>query len=415
MGDTIGPRGLQVPDLEEVQKENYKAALQACRSIDKVIYGDVSVKERGKKYIPVYFRLSYLTLMFSEVRVDMSKAENLIAEGKEKEALQLIRQAVEKMDKYRDILENSDKIFESWPTPPARYDAKKSWKEVKFYGEGAGNENMAGVKYEKLKQELASFEGNMDVLRSGINAKVKSKELLNKPLPVVTAKMTEKVITVDGNADEKCWEDAVWQKDFVYHNKLQYGRNPTKAACAYDKENLYFFFKGDVLQEGFPRAESNSPDKWVPTDSYFEIMISPDVLKGYFQIYVNPRGVIGDVYYELPPEKAEKIKNISDAQAAAVGEEVKYPRPQSHSSWESKVKAGVKVGDNYWQVEMAVPFSSLKTGNFSDIKEPENGSEWKVNLCRSIPKTSMFLPEYINLSRSGFGDYMDFVKLEFLK
>ncbi|MGB9677377.1 MAG: sugar-binding protein, partial [Candidatus Ratteibacteria bacterium] len=149
-------------------------------------------------------------------------------------------------------------------------------------------------------------------------------------------------IKIDGEIEEDVWRDLRketnfykfdWNKTNPYLSSQQ-----TEFSAFYDKENIYFSVK--CYEENIKnlRTEQKTGGH-VWNDDCIEIFVQP-CGTDYFQFVVNPLGE-------------------------------KYDNKGLVERW----KAKGKIFDNFWQVEVSIPFSMF--GRY-----PKDGEIWGFNICR---------------------------------
>ncbi|MDH4158419.1 MAG: carbohydrate binding family 9 domain-containing protein [candidate division Zixibacteria bacterium] len=174
------------------------------------------------------------------------------------------------------------------------------------------------------------------------------------PNPKLTASKATGHIKVDGRLTEADWVKAAKAGNFCEHYPGDQTKPPveTEAYLTYDEDNLYVAF---VCYDdpGAVRASVCERDR-IPNDDYIRFCLDTygDAVSAYV-FHVNPYGIQRDAIW-----------------ASNGGEEIGYDL-----IWES---AGI-VTDSGYQVEMAIPFQSLRFSRDED-------QVWKVDFCRFRPR-----------------------------
>lgn len=168
--------------------------------------------------------------------------------------------------------------------------------------------------------------------------------------PSITIPFIAKQIIIDGELNEDFWKEAAVAYNFVETNPGDQIKPlvESKALIAYDEKNLYV----SLIAYDDPstiRASLSDRDN-IFKDDYFGIMLDTygDQSWGY-ELFVNPYGIQGDLRMNSNGEEEMSFDIV----------------------WESMGK----ITDSGYQVEIAIPFASLR---FPD-KEVQN---WRVNFWR---------------------------------
>ena len=171
------------------------------------------------------------------------------------------------------------------------------------------------------------------------------------PAPEVTLRATKSPPVLDGVLDEVCWtEDALRLTGFTYNRAPVEPADPqTVVRVVYDRDNIYFAF--ECLEPLIDELVANTPNRdgqvWV--DDCVDFFIDPEADgKAYYQLAVNPRGVLMDIRW-----------GTEDKDFNAVG-----------------YRAGSSRADDRWIVELAFRWDDF-------ILSPAVGSTWRMNFCRN--------------------------------
>ena len=196
-------------------------------------------------------------------------------------------------------------------------------------------------------------------------------------LPHVTLVRTENPPVIDGFLDDNCWaEEAVLLTDFTYnHTPVELADPQTMVRVVYDEDNIYFAF--ECLEPYIDNIVANAPNRdgqvWV--DDCVDFFIDPEADgRAYYQLVVNPRGVLMDIRW-----------GTADKDFNAIGYQSGYSR-----------------GDDRWIVELAFRWDDF-------ILSPSVGDTWRMNFCRNrLPgqggsSTWSWTPHsFHNIERRGF-------------
>ena len=193
-------------------------------------------------------------------------------------------------------------------------------------------------------------------------------------VPAYTCYKTKDEIKIDGNLSEKSWRKAksVWLVDYKTAKKPY---NKTNVKMLYDDKYLYIAFKCYDI-DIWATMKNKDDDLW--KEEVVEVFIDDDGDgKNYLEIEVNPLNTIWDGKISDPKTyKVKKAKKYNSGVITAV-----------------KVKGTInnrKDKDEYWIVEMAIPFNNFT--KVKNIRQKEN--VWRVNFCRCDGKVSLKNREY---------------------
>ncbi|MCX7706311.1 MAG: carbohydrate-binding family 9-like protein [bacterium] len=203
----------------------------------------------------------------------------------------------------------------------------------------------------------------------------------------------ETELRIDGILNEKEWQKAECLEFFIPVT-LQRPISQTRAKLLYDHQYLYIgfmCFDKDIIATHIKR---DSPT-W--EEDVAEIFIMPSMeKKTYYELEFSPIKTIFDAFIPDP----DYSKNVLD-----------------YSGWnceglliESFIFGTINDSsdsDNYWSIEIAIPFKSLPT--LENIP-PEKGTKWLFHLARY--DYSCFLKNYRELSSCARLTERNFHKFE---
>jgi hypothetical protein len=202
-------------------------------------------------------------------------------------------------------------------------------------------------------------------------------------------------ITIDGDFDKPIWRKAEPIKFFlpVTYDQPQ---SHTEAGLLWDDNYLYAGFKAydkDIFAYNTERDSSTCND---------------DVLEFFFK--TNPNE---EPYYNFEINALNTVYDAFNLRRHAAGGGHRWKR------WDcAGLKSAVKIKgtindpsdeDEYWSLEIAIPFSSLNIGRkIGD--HPVEGREWTFHLARY--DYSVYLKTGVELSSSARLSIVDFHKYE---
>ncbi len=189
-----------------------------------------------------------------------------------------------------------------------------------------------------------------------INFKLDTKRLVAEvKQPSVKAAFTKESPVIDGKLDDPVWKKAD-KADCFFTVRGDPVSAKTVARCAYDKDNLYLSFM--CMEPNMKKLKSlvKKHDGPVWTDDSIEIFLDTNKdEKTYYQIAVNPSAVIYD----------SSVKNKA-----------------SNTGYDINPRVRACLNNNFWTLEMAVPWRNLKVG-----KMPINAQTMRLLLVRTRTRT----------------------------
>ncbi|MCP4640381.1 MAG: carbohydrate binding family 9 domain-containing protein, partial [bacterium] len=209
------------------------------------------------------------------------------------------------------------------------------------------------------------------------------------PFVITAAVRTNAPPVVDGKLSDACWAQAAVADEFVLFGGKGMATEKTDARVLWDDSNLYIgmrCFDSDVTKL---KKEATDRDGAVFDDDCVEIFFIPpgnpvlekvkNAASRYFHIAVNALGTCAD---ETGMNTVER--------------------------WNARWGAKTSIHKDRWEVELAMPWSALKT-------QPTDGDVWAVNFNRGLPKRGK-LSEYSgwSITFAGFHDPDHFGKMIFV-
>lgn len=201
---------------------------------------------------------------------------------------------------------------------------------------------------------------------------------------------TEKPIRIDGFLNEPAWRKA-GALEFILPVSHKKPISKTEGRVLWDRNCLYVGFKAyDKDVWGYFKKR----DSWTFKEDALEVFFKTGVQEEcYYNFEINALGTIYDAF---------------SLKSGAGGKDL-----HRWSKWNCK---GIKVGihiegtlnnpedeDEYWQMEVAIPFKSLPT---LKGKPPKSGDVWMFHLSRY--DYSVYLPDGVELSSSAALKKVDF-------
>ncbi|EPR69011.1 hypothetical protein ADICYQ_1956 [Cyclobacterium qasimii M12-11B] len=176
-------------------------------------------------------------------------------------------------------------------------------------------------------------------------------------------------LTIDGKLEEANWQAANWSTPFL---DIQGANFPvpnqlTQMKMLWDEN---FLFIGIKLNEKNIWATYTERESVIFHENDIEIFIDPDGdTHNYYEVEINALGTLWDLLLTKPYKNGGKPINgwnINDFEYA-IHLDGSLNDPEDE--------------DNYWSIEMAIPWKSLSQSGPS-YKAPTNGDQWKINFSR---------------------------------
>jgi hypothetical protein len=205
---------------------------------------------------------------------------------------------------------------------------------------------------------------------------------------------TAEPITPDGQLDEPAWELAE-VLDFYVPPKADPVISKTEGRLLWDNKFLYAGYRAYDRDVWSTYTEPNSP---TCHEDVLELFFMPDETEGtYYNFEINALGTVYDACnrrpYKAGGSGSQRWKQWN-CENLGVGVHV-----------EGKIN-DMTVEDEYWQLEIAVPFASLPTVP----SPPQAGDKWRFHLARY--DYSMYLPDGLELSTTARLPKVDFHLIE---
>ena len=211
----------------------------------------------------------------------------------------------------------------------------------------------------------------------GKRIKLGTKNTSNQIYPCL---YTDERMVIDGHLKEKSWRNAPYLDFFVPVSRKP-AVSKTEGRILWSKTHLYVGFK------------AYDRDIW----GYYTKRDSPTCREDVLEVFFQPDPE-ADPYYNFEINALGTVYDAFNVKRNAGGED--------HHRWSRWNCRGLKVGiqikgtlnnyadeDEYWQMEVAIPFASLPTLNG---KPPAAGAIWKFHLARY--DYSVYLKNGVELS-----------------
>jgi hypothetical protein len=172
--------------------------------------------------------------------------------------------------------------------------------------------------------------------------------------PTLEISKTQAPIEIDGDLNDPGWRGAAKADNFAEHNPGDQTKPPvnTEAFITYDDTKLYVSF---ICYDdpATVRASMTERDRMFSDDNICFLLDTYGDATWAYEFNVNPYGIQGDLIW-----------------SAVMGEDSRYDL-----IWES----AAQITDSGWQLEMAIPFSSLRFPNTDE-------QVWRMDFWRNHPR-----------------------------
>ena len=159
---------------------------------------------------------------------------------------------------------------------------------------------------------------------------------------------------IDGILNDEVWKNIDIAKDFSQlepnNGEKEKYHQRTEVKMCYDDKNIYF---GVMMYDNAPDSILTELSKRDQTNKNYD----------EFGVWINPFND-GQIEYNF------------SVTAAGVQKDAKFFPEWSDDTWDAVWKSAVKINDDGWVAEFAIPFSSLRFSN--------DGKPWAINMGRSI-------------------------------
>lgn len=181
-----------------------------------------------------------------------------------------------------------------------------------------------------------------------------------------TAYKTTQEINIDGEGNEKAWNQVLWSDPFIDIEGAKKPKYKTEVKMLWDDQYYYILAK---LEEPHVWADITQRDVVIFHNNDFEVFVEPDGdTHNYYELELNALNTVWDLYINEPYRNPNAVLN----------------------NWNiDGLKSAVKVNgtlnnpkdiDKGWVLEIAIPWSVYKKGYYH--KNVPADTFWRVNFSR---------------------------------
>jgi len=223
--------------------------------------------------------------------------------------------------------------------------------------------------------------------------------------PDYTAQKISEPITIDGNIKKEVWQSAQWSTRFVDMVSSEAGMYNTQTALLWSNTHLYIAF---IVEEPFIEAKLTERDSLIFLESDLEVFI--DGGDCYYELEVNAINTLYEVFFIWKDAYTKGSRfdipqfDVHHPQAYTFGGN--FDR-SGDTFWKGTHSRGIRWAfthfdmpglqtatmifgtlndnsdiDNYWSLEIAIPWSSLQLLANGKSIPPAHGDVWNMFLGR---------------------------------
>lgn len=175
-------------------------------------------------------------------------------------------------------------------------------------------------------------------------------------------------ITVDGKANEKGWEKAIFTDSFVDIANEKMPKYDTRVKMLWDETYLYVYAQ---MEEPHIWGNLTERDTVIFFNNDFEVFIDPTGdTRNYGEIEINALGTVWDLFLDKPYRNGGKANNswYLNALQSAVHIDGTLNNPRDT--------------DRHWSVEMAIPLAPFIALKNKPKTVPTEEEQWRINFSR---------------------------------
>mgnify|MGYP000047120968 FL=1 len=178
---------------------------------------------------------------------------------------------------------------------------------------------------------------------------------------------TQKVITIDGKADETAWEKAKWTSNFIDIEGIKIPKYQTNIKMLWDENYYYILAK---MKEPHIWGDIKERDAIIYYNNDFEVFIDPDGdTHNYYELEINALNTVWDLFIGKPYRELN----------SPVLNDWNFTGLKSAVSVDGTLNNPNDI-DKSWTLEIAIPFKDLRTA-YRQNNVPKD-TFWRVNFSR---------------------------------
>ncbi|QSH41206.1 sugar-binding protein [Lentisphaerota bacterium ZTH] len=228
-----------------------------------------------------------------------------------------------------------------------------------------------------------------------------AKQPANGPLPKYIINKTEQPIKIDGKLDDPAWRHAQPSPVFAEIETGCPARYPVQARMLWNDKYLYIAFNvndpnvwAQNLVRDVPMAgkqtrhvcmiNKNNSNWGKYRENAVKVYLEPDNdCRNYCEIHVSPLNTVCDKLQNLPWSASTRIRIGAKANSKVI-KNVEWNCPGMKTATQVQGTFNDPYDtDEGWTVEMAIPFTALKSLSKTASFPPKTGDTWRVHLART--------------------------------
>lgn len=173
-------------------------------------------------------------------------------------------------------------------------------------------------------------------------------------------------VEVDGQANERSWQEVPFSEDFVDIEGIKKPKYQTNVKIIWDDAYVYFYAK---MEEPHIWSTLKQRDTIIFYNNDFEIFIDPDGdTHNYFEFEVNALNTVWDLFlvkpYREPAPVVDNWKIRGLKSAVHIEGSINDPSDE----------------DDFWSIEVAMPWEVLEEANVHG--DTHENKFWRINFSR---------------------------------
>ncbi|MGY5849854.1 carbohydrate-binding family 9-like protein [Salegentibacter sp. F14] len=187
----------------------------------------------------------------------------------------------------------------------------------------------------------------------------------NPPRSYIAYKTIDE-IEIDGRDEEASWQKIPSSEDFIDIEGEKTPKYQTNMKILYDQEYLYFYAR---MEEPHIWATLKQRDTVIFYNNDFEIFIDPDGdTHNYMEFEMNALNTVWDLFIVKPYREPAPVLDSWDIQGLKSAVHISGSLNDASDE------------DEYWSIEVAIPWEVLKEANtHNELPEEEF---WRINFSR---------------------------------
>lgn len=211
----------------------------------------------------------------------------------------------------------------------------------------------------------------------------------NTPKTYTAHQIVDRII-VDGQPDEKSWQQSKWSDNFIDIEGEKIPHFQTRMKMLWSDTYLYIYAE---LQEPHVWADLKQRDTIIFYNNDFEVFIDPDGdTHNYYEFEMNALNTVWDLFLSKPYRNHGAILNDWDFKGLHSAVAVNGTLNNMNDI------------DQSWSVEIAIPWT-FNSDSHSQVEPPIN-EYWRINFSRVQWQHDIIDQKYYRKKDSSTGQYL---------